>query len=70
MYYKVKRCKSNIAFYLDRLGWTRSELAKYLSVTNEAVRLWCIGKSYPHLYTCFRLSVLFGCSLYDLYDLR
>ena len=70
MSYKIRRCKSHIEGYLDRLGWSRQDLAVFCGVTDEAVRLWIIGQSYPHFYTCFRLSVLFGCSLYDLFDLR
>ncbi len=47
-------------------GWTQTELADKLNVTNQAVSKWETGDSYPETSQLLKLSELFDISIDDL----
>lgn len=47
-------------------GWTQTELADKLGVTNQAVSKWETGDSYPETPQLLKLSELFGVTVDDL----
>jgi len=47
-------------------GWTQTELADKLGMTNQAVSKWETGDSYPETLQLLKLSELFGITVDDL----
>ncbi len=47
-------------------GWTQTELADKLNVTNQAVSKWETGESYPEMPQLLKLSELFDITVDDL----
>lgn len=56
----------NIEYLRKSKGWTQSQLADNVDITNNAVSAWENKRSYPNAITLLRISNLFRVSLDDL----
>ena len=60
----------NMKFFMDRHGYSQTDIAKKLGVSSQAVSKWCRGVSCPDWDLIDGLCNLFGCNRRQLLEVE
>lgn len=58
----------NLKVYMDRYGFTQSQLADAVGVGRTSVSEWCNGRKFPRIGRIDQLTELFHCRRSDLLE--